>query len=117
MHQRGRRGEDGGGIGANGDETRHADVEQPGHAPLQIESKADDRKGKSRGQEEGGVGEDSDRHARPPNNPRGLTRSIMMSRTNETAARHSAPTNCTVAASAMPMTSPPATAPGMLPIP
>ena len=53
-------------VGADGDETGDADVEQAGLPPLHVEAEADDGVGQRHGQEERAVAHEVEAHAGPP---------------------------------------------------
>src|SRR6266404_479782 len=117
MLRAGRRRQDRRHIGADGDETGNAGIEQPGEAPLQVEAEADQREAERRHQEEDGIACQIEHHDRPPNKPVGLTMRTTSSTRNATAVRYSAPTNGPETAPVRPMTRLPTTAPGTLPMP
>src|SRR5205807_8119662 len=104
-------------VGANGHKAGEADIEQPCQSPLKIESQRHQREDQRGGQEESAVADEIDHLSRTPKRPIGRTNSTAIRMMKETAARHSAPINCTAPASASPMIKPPSTAPGMLPMP
>ena len=91
-----RRRQERGHIGADGDETRHPDVEQAGLSPLEVEAEADDGVDQSHRQEEADIGENAAKIGHQPdlpNRPAGLTMRTAISTTKATAARHCAPAN------------------------
>ena len=90
------RGEEGGGVGADGDEAGDADVEEAGLPPLQVQAEADDRVAERHGQEEGAVAEEVEHQSALPKMPCGRRSRMATRMTKATAARHSAPTSCTV---------------------
>ena len=83
-------------VGADGDETGDADIEQSRLPPLHVEAETDDRVDERDDEKEARIGDRPDeieRHVGLPARPVGRTISTAISTRKAKAARHSAPTS------------------------